>query len=233
MSTNSNGRRRCALYLRVSGGPGQTTENQRPELLQLARTRGFEIVAVYDEVGSAVKHRAAFDKMMLSAHRGEFDVLAVWSIDRFGRSMIGNVQAVLDLDRVGVEVVSVREPWLDTSGPVRQLLVAIFSWVASEERRRLIERTKAGLERARREGKQIGRPRARVDMAEARALLASGLSMPKTARKLNVGTSTLYRLLQAERTVREATGAGFPKGSAVTHADDGPEVPEITTGAAA
>lgn len=80
-----------------------------------------------------------------------------------------------------------------------------------EERRRLIERTKAGLERARREGKQIGRPRAHVDMAEARALLASRVSTAKTARKLNVGTSTLYRLLRAERTMREAGSAGSRK----------------------
>ena len=127
---STESKKRCALYLRVSGGPGQTTDNQRPELLQLARARGLDIVAVYDEVGSAVKQRAAYDKMTLAAHRGEFDVLLVWSLDRFGRSMVGNLQAVLDLDHVGVQVVSVREPWLDTSSPVRSLLVAIFSWVA-------------------------------------------------------------------------------------------------------
>jgi putative DNA-invertase from lambdoid prophage Rac len=229
----TDSKKRAALYFRVSGGPGQTTENQKPEVLQLARSRSYDIVAVYDEVGSAVKQRAAYDKMMLAAHRGEFSCLIVWSIDRFGRSMIGNVQAVLDLDRLGVEVVSVREPWLDTSGPVRQLLVAIFSWVAAEERRRLIERTKCGLERARREGKQIGRPRARVDLNEARAHLAKGLSMPKTARKLGVGTSTLHRLLAADRTVQGASGGPLSKGSVDPAIDQEPQVREITSGAAA
>jgi len=92
-----------------------------------------------------------------------FDVLLVWSLDRFGRSMAGNVNDALALDAVGVKIVSVREPWLDTGGPVRYLLLAIFSWVAEQELRRLVERMRAGIERARalgtRSGKPIGRPR--------------------------------------------------------------------------
>ncbi|MCA9624478.1 MAG: recombinase family protein [Myxococcales bacterium] len=63
--------------------------------------------------------------MMEAAHRGDIDVVVVWSLDRLGRSMTGNLQAVLDLDRCGVEVLSVRESWLDTGGPVRALLIAI------------------------------------------------------------------------------------------------------------
>src|SRR5438445_9509580 len=72
---------RAALYLRVSTDQ-QTTENQRPDLARLARTRGWEIVKVYEETGSAAKQRPAFDSMMLDATRGHFDVLAVWSLDR-------------------------------------------------------------------------------------------------------------------------------------------------------
>jgi putative DNA-invertase from lambdoid prophage Rac len=72
----------------------------------------------------------------------------LWALDRFHRSMLGSVQDVLELDRLGVPILSVREAWLDTSGPVRSLLIAIFGWVAEQERARLIERTKAGLERA-------------------------------------------------------------------------------------
>jgi len=68
------------------------------------------------------------------AYRGDFEVVLVWSLDRLGRSMTGNLEAVLELDRCGVEVVSVREPWLDTGGPVRALLIAIFGWVAEQER---------------------------------------------------------------------------------------------------
>lgn len=75
--------------------------------------------------------------------------VAVWALDRLHRSMTGAITSVLELDRLGVPVHWVREGWLDLSGPVRPLLVAIFGWVAEQERTRLIERTKAGLARAR------------------------------------------------------------------------------------
>jgi putative DNA-invertase from lambdoid prophage Rac len=223
---------KAALYLRVSGGPGggpgQSYENQRPEVVQLARARGLDIVAVYEETASAAKHRPQFEKMMLSAHRGEVSCVVVWALDRFGRNMVGNLTAVLELDRIGVQVVSVREPWLDTGGPVRSLLVAIFSWLAQQERERISERTKIGLDRARRAGKRIGRPRAHVDLAEARALLA-GTTMAKAARKLGIGTSTLRRLLHAD----EALADGRSK-TGVAGGDHGSEeFQEVTTTAAA
>jgi len=110
--------------------------------------------------------------------------------------MVGNLQAVLELDRIGVQVVSVREPWLDTGGPVRSLLIAIFSWCAEQERERLIERTKAGLERARRQGRRIGRPRALVDVAKALALRNEGKSIREAAVVLGVGAATLHRALR-------------------------------------
>lgn len=186
---------RAALYLRVSTDQ-QTTENQRPDLARLARTRGWEIVKVYEETGSASKQRPAFDAMMLDATRGHFDVLAVWSLDRLGRSMQANLVTVLELDRLGVQVVSVKESFLDTSGPVRPLLIAIFGWLAQQERERLIERTKAGLERARRQGRRIGRPRAHVDVAKALALRNEGKSIRETALALGIGAATLHRALR-------------------------------------
>lgn len=184
------------MYLRVSTDE-QTTDNQRPELEDLIEARGLELVATYEEKASAAGQRAEFDRMLADAHRGRFSVLVIWAIDRFGRSMVGNVQAVLELDRRGVQVVSVREPWLDTGGPVRQLLVAIFSWVAEQERAQLVARTQAGMERARRRGIHIGRPRARVDVARAAALRASGLSIRDIAKELKVPASTLARALRA------------------------------------
>jgi putative DNA-invertase from lambdoid prophage Rac len=110
--------------------------------------------------------------------------------------MVGNVQEILDLDRLGVEVVSVREPWLDTGGPVRTLLIAIFSWVAEEERRQIASRSRAGVDRARLSGKHCGRPPAVVDVDRALDLRAQGLSIRKAARKLGVSTSVLHRTLQ-------------------------------------
>jgi putative DNA-invertase from lambdoid prophage Rac len=185
---------RAALYLRVSTDD-QVTENQRPELEQLARARGLKIVAVYEEHASALKVRRRFEAMMNDAHRGAFDVLLLWALDRLGRSMVGNLQAVLELDRRGVQVLSVREPWLDTGGPVRPLLVAIFSWVAEQERAHLVARTKAGLERARRRGVHLGRPVARVDVVLARSLRAQGLSIRDVAKALRVPTTTLHRAI--------------------------------------
>ena len=187
--------KRAAIYLRVSTDQ-QTTQNQRPALAQLSRTRGWEIVKIYEEACSAAKQRPIFDAMMLDATRGNFDVLAVWSLDRLGRSMQGNLATVLELDRLGVQVVSTKESFLDTDGPVRPLLIAIFGWVAQQERERLIERTKAGLERARRQGKQIGRPRVRVDIAKALALKAEGKSIRRIATELGIGAATVHRSLQ-------------------------------------
>jgi hypothetical protein len=84
---------------------------------------------------------------------------------------------------------------LDTGSPVRSLLIAIFSWVAEQERARLVERTKAGLERARRAGKKIGRPRRRFDVERARKLRASGMSLRKIAADVGVPQATLMRAL--------------------------------------
>jgi DNA invertase Pin-like site-specific DNA recombinase len=186
---------RAALYLRVST-EGQATDNQRPELEQLARARGMRVVRVFEECASAVASRAQFGAMMAGAHAGQFDALLVWALDRFGRSMVGNMAAVLELDRLGVQVVSVREPWLDTSGPVRSLLVAIFSWVAEQERAQLVARTKAGLTRARARGIRLGRPAARVDVARALELRAGGLSLRDVARELRVPPTTVARALR-------------------------------------
>lgn len=190
----------AAIYLRASTGK-QSTENQRPDVYRLVRARGFDVVFAYDEIASSGKARPSFDTMLEDARRGAFKVLVVWALDRFGRSMAGNLNAVLELDRIGVQVVSVREPWLDTGGPVRSLLVAIFSWVAEQERARLGERTRAGLERALARGKTLGRPKRRIakrELARARAMLASGSSVRFAAKTIKVPASTLHRALNGK-----------------------------------
>lgn len=192
--------RRAALWLRVSTGE-QTLETQRPDLEQLARARGLEVVEVYEEQASgAAKQRTVLCAMLDAAHRGAFEIVIVWALDRLGRSMFETIETVRTLDRSGVEVVSVREPWLDTAGPARSLLLSIFAWVADFERGRLIERTIAGMDRARREGKRIGRPEKAIPMTIARALHAQGLSVRAVARRLQVPASTLRRALAREST---------------------------------
>jgi DNA invertase Pin-like site-specific DNA recombinase len=90
---------RACIYLRVSTDK-QSTANQRPEVEQLARARGFEIVHCYEEQASAAKHRPKYEQMLKDAKRGRFQVLVIWALDRFGRSMVGNLGDVLELDRI-------------------------------------------------------------------------------------------------------------------------------------
>jgi len=188
---------RAALYMRVSTDR-QTGENQLAGLRQHAAARGFEPV-VYEEVGSAAKQRPVLDRMIADARTGRIRAILVWALDRLHRSMVGSIQTMLECDRVGVPLVSVREPWLDTSGPVRPLLVAIFGRVAEKERARLIEQTKAGLERARRQGKRLGRPPASPILLHAAAdLVREGVLAAEAAWRKNVARSTLRRFMARE-----------------------------------
>ncbi|MCI0573329.1 MAG: recombinase family protein [Myxococcaceae bacterium] len=201
---------KAALYVRVSTqGRGQTVENQLPDLLRLAQARGLEVV-LYEEQESAAKHRPVLERLLADARVGCIQVVLVWALDRLHRSMSGAIHTVLELDRVGVQVISVREPWLDTSGPVRSLLVAIFGWVAEQERLRLIERTRAGLARARAQGKRIGRPRASSIALTAAADLVKGegVSIRKAAARWGIGATTLRDHLRgcAERVPSETGG---------------------------
>lgn len=196
---------RCGIYLRTSTDR-QFTDNQRPAVMQLIAARGFELVGTFEEqVSATAKKRPAWEALRVGAHRGDFEVVVVAAIDRIGRSLSGNVQEILHLDQLGVEVVSVREPWLSTQGPVRSLLIAIFSWVAEEERRQIAARSRAGVERARRAGKTIGRPKVEVDVDEALALRARGLSVRAAAERLGVSRMTLHRALQAVPQVPQQT----------------------------
>jgi putative DNA-invertase from lambdoid prophage Rac len=197
---NASTKKRAAILLRVSTGE-QHTENQVPDVERLLAARGFVEVARYVETVSTRKHRPEFKRMMDDARRGMFDVLVIWALDRLGRDTIGNMLAVRDLDAIGVQLVSAKEVWLDTTGPTRTLLVAIFSWVAEQERDRRSERTKAGLARVRahgsRSGKPIGRP-PRLDaagLARVRELAAQGRSVRSIAMAVGVPRPTVQRAL--------------------------------------
>jgi DNA invertase Pin-like site-specific DNA recombinase len=156
---------RTAVYLRVSTDK-QTSENQEPDVMALAAARAGEPAAlVYRETESAANVRPEIDRMMEDARLGRFRRQVIWSLDRFGRSMFQNLRDVTELvDRYGVELVSVKESWVEkTADPMlKKLLLAIFSWVAEHERERLRQRTAAGVARARAAGKVVGRPRVEV-----------------------------------------------------------------------
>ena len=152
---------KVAIYLRVSTDE-QTADNQEPESRRLALGRypleRFDHVIVR-EVESAVKERPGWRAVLELARAGELKAVVAWSLDRIGRRMWGVLEDVRTLDRYGVELVTVREPWCDTGSPARPLMLAIFGWVAEHEHDRLRERTIAGLARARAQGRRAGRPR--------------------------------------------------------------------------
>ena len=144
-----------AIYYRVSSNK-QTTECQKPDVEALLRMNGLTATLIYEEQASAVKRRPQFERMLADAQAGKFKTLAIWSLDRFGRSMAGNLRDFVALDTAGVSVISARESWMNVGGQVRELLIGIMSWVAQQERARLIERTNAGIAHAKAQGKRWG-----------------------------------------------------------------------------
>ena len=164
---------RAALWVRVSTAD-QSAANQEPELRSLAATRGLEVVHTYRLEGESAwsgggGYRKALGAMLEDARRGRFSVLLVWALDRLSREgPLATLQLVDKLGRAGVTVASLHEPWTEAGGELRELLLAITAWVARMESQRRSERTKAGLERARAEGKRIGRPAGSRDRRKRR-----------------------------------------------------------------
>lgn len=184
----------AVLYLRVSTEE-QTVENQRAPLEAEAARRGLAILETVEETVSGAKtERPGLDQLFeLARAHGHGLTVLVWSLSRLGRSMAGNIRTVLELDALGARVVSLQEPWLDTPGPVRPLLIAIFSWVAEQERAQLVERTKAGMARAKAQGRHVGRPARRIDAARALALRSAGVSVKDASAELGVSPKSLRR----------------------------------------
>ena|SRR5882724_4618237 len=186
--------RRVALYLRVSTRD-QTTENQERELRDWAERLGFNLVRLYGETASGTRDdRSGLSQLLAGAHRREFDVLLIWSLDRLSREGIGPMARYLgQLRAAAIRVMSYQEPWLDTGGPVGELLSALFAWIAQQERQRIGERVRAGQARARAKGAHIGRRPRLVDVEEVRRRRAAGEGWRRIARALKVPMTTLRR----------------------------------------
>ena len=156
---------RVAIYLRVSKDDGsQETDNQLLQLREFCgRWDGHELVAEYLDRESGTRgrrERKDFDRMFAEAARRRFDVLLFWALDRFSREGIRKTIAYLErLDACGVAFKSYTEPFLDTDNePIAHIVLGVTSYYAQQEALRISDRTKAGLERARRNGKVLGRP---------------------------------------------------------------------------
>src|SRR5487761_1552875 len=148
--------KRAALYMRVST-VDQHPETQLLDLQQMAAQRGYDIAAQYTDRISGVKaRRPGLDEMMADARRGRFDVVLVWASDRLARSVKHFLEVLDELNRINVEFVSFREQ-IDTGGPLGRAVVVIIGAIAELERILIVERVRAGMRRAKLEGRHIGR----------------------------------------------------------------------------
>src|ERR1039457_1752292 len=147
--------KRAALYMRVST-VDQHPETQLLDLRQMAAQRGYEIVQEYtDRISGAKARRPGLDELMRDAKRGRFDVVLIWACDRIARSTRHLLDVLDELNRLGVEFVSFREQ-IDTGGPLGRAIVVIIGAIAELERNLIIEGVRAGMRRARLEGRHIG-----------------------------------------------------------------------------
>src|SRR3954453_14197068 len=190
--------KRAAIYLRVST-TGQTVENQRRELEQVAERRGGTITEVYEDAGiSGAKgrdKRPGFDQMLKDASRRKFDVIMAWAIDRLGRSLTDLLATIEHLEATGVDLYLDQQN-IDTTTPAGKLLFQITGAFAEFERTMIRSRINAGLARAKAEGKKLGRPATKPDTEQAirEALAAGNMGMLKIAAMCGVGSGTVQRI---------------------------------------
>lgn len=189
--------RRVALYLRVSTDE-QTIENQRKELTALAERAGWQIVNTFTDEGiSGAKgrdRRPGFDAMLNAATRREFDMLLVWSVDRLSRSLQDLIATLNELHAVGCDLFMLRQN-VDTTTPAGKAMFQIMGVFAEFERAMIRERVFSGMQRAKAQGKRLGRaPTPALTEAAIRIELQRGTGILKTARLHKVGTATVQRI---------------------------------------
>jgi DNA invertase Pin-like site-specific DNA recombinase len=189
--------RRIALYARVSTkDKGQDVRNQQNQLRTFAARQEWEIVAEYvDQVSGKTGDRLQFKAMMKAASMRQFDLVLFWSLDRLSREGVLETLTYLQtLTSYGVGWKSFTEQYLDSCGVFRDAVLSILATIAKQERIRLSERTMAGLEKARKEGRVGGRPRVITDRGKVKELRAAGKSLPTIAREMGLSITTVARI---------------------------------------
>ena len=190
---------RVALYARVSTHDQQTLPLQIRTMREYAAKRNWIIVAQIKEVGSGASRREMRETLLAAARRREIDVVLVWRLDRWGRSVADLVSTLQELQHLGVGFVSLTEA-LDLTTPAGRAMAGLLSVFAEFEREILRERVRAGLDHARQQGKRLGRPPSVIHQAtEARKLHRQGISKSAIARQLQIGRTSVRRLLTQKK----------------------------------
>jgi len=191
---------KVAIYCRVSTkDKGQDVENQLRQLREFCAKQDYPIVHEYvDHASGKRSDRDAFKEMFAAASRREFDVVLFWALDRFSREgVLDTLQHLQRLTSCGVGYRSYTEQYLDSCGMFREAVVGILAAVAKQERVRLSERTVAGLERARAQGRIGGRPQVVCDRNKVLSLRSSGRSLGQIATDLHLSKTTVSRIVNA------------------------------------
>jgi DNA invertase Pin-like site-specific DNA recombinase len=186
---------RAAIYCRVSIAD-QHPETPLYDLREMAKQRGYEIVHEYSDVISGAKSgRPGLDQLMADARRHRFDVVLVAAFDRVARSVCHFLEVLDDLNNLGIEFISHREN-IDTGGPLGRAMVVIVGAIAELERNLIVERVRAGMRRARLEGRQIGRTPLNIDRQQVVRHRHSGMSITCVAKKHRSSRASVCRLMK-------------------------------------
>jgi len=186
---------RAGLYARVSTNDQQTLPMQMRALREYVDRRGWTIALQVREVGSGAVERKAREQLLDAARRREVDVILVWRLDRWGRSVTDLLATLQELEHLGVGFVSLTEA-LDLTTPAGRAMAGLLAVFSAFEREILRERTRAGLAHARQNGKRLGRPATvAAHAAEISRLYGAGASKSAIARKLQVGRTSVRRIL--------------------------------------
>ncbi len=189
---------RVALYARVSTkNNGQDPETQLLALRDYSKARKLEVLSEYVDVGisGSKDSRPALNRLMADARKRRFDAVLVARFDRFARSTRHLVLALEEFDALGVDFISLSES-IDTSTPMGKMVYTVIAAVAELERSLIRERVVMGLQRARAQGKRLGRPRgSKANVRTIQKLKGQGLSIRRIASEMNISKSTISRLL--------------------------------------
>jgi DNA invertase Pin-like site-specific DNA recombinase len=213
-------KKRAELYCRISTGD-QHLETQLLDLREMAKQRGCEVVREYTDVISGTKSkRPGLDQLMADARRHRFDIVLVAAFDRIARNVRHFLDVLDELNHLGIEFVSKREN-IETSGPLGRAMLTIVGAISELERSLIVERVKAGMRRAKLEGRKIGRAPFNIDRVAVVADRRSGMSLTQVAKKHHVSRATVCRLTNEARGLKPHAG-NLEKAVPLTETDNLP-----------